>query len=310
MPVTCSSIPTVTPGSSVVNLPLSPPGSVGSIKSGIKYQQSGRLASVSDGNSLSGVRHSRRSSKEPKLPPAQHKCSPDVIDIDESEFEGSDADEYEEEQLDDGDDSGYEDMSEPESSGESESWEEGDDAGIAGNRSDRQWAKKQHKTTRRKKVDARLKVRSPAKAAKPENVHAIKSAKIQHGTSGPTVQTPVKSCSNCSIQASSESREGDSDSTTGRDDTPELPWDLTKVRGPIRFRKIPEGHKPGTWTFSQDGVGRQSVADRSEGDIHFSPGFSGSIPRTAASFSGGLRVEAKIQETSSVLGAGPVVSGT
>ncbi|KAG8762105.1 hypothetical protein FRC11_011129, partial [Ceratobasidium sp. 423] len=217
-----------------------------------------------------------KSSKELKSP-ANHKRSPNVIDIEESEFEGSEVDEYEEEQLDDGDDSGSEDMPEPESGSEFEGWEEDDDAGIAGSHNHGRRVKKQCKTTRRKKVSTGQEVRSPPKAPRPENVHVIKSVKAQHSTSRSRGQTPVKSGSNCSIQVRSESRKGDSDSTTGRDDSPELPWDLTKVRGPIRFRKVPEGHKPGTWTFSQDGVGRQTVADRSEGDIHFSPGFSGSV---------------------------------
>lgn len=48
--------------------------------------------------------------------------------------------------------------------------------------------------------------------------------------------------------------------------------------GAITFRKLPPGHDnmtPATWTYSGDGVARQSAEGRAIGDIHFSPAFSG-----------------------------------
>lgn len=51
-------------------------------------------------------------------------------------------------------------------------------------------------------------------------------------------------------------------------------------KGPIKFRKDPKGEnvgsKPGTWTYAGDGIKRHPADQRAVGDIHFSPGYSGS----------------------------------
>lgn len=45
------------------------------------------------------------------------------------------------------------------------------------------------------------------------------------------------------------------------------------------FRKRPNGEilVPATWTFSKDGVERQSLKGREIGDVHFAPGYSGGM---------------------------------
>ncbi|KAG8713396.1 hypothetical protein FRC11_012300 [Ceratobasidium sp. 423] len=243
-----------------------------------------------------GARQGHRSLKEHKSP-AKRKHSHDVINIEESECNKSGAGDYEEEQIDDGTCSESEYMSEPESGSESEAWEV-DEAELDESIIGRQKVRKGHKVPPATRADA-ADVWSPVKAARLEDTHAIESFKAQHITNRLSGQISAKSNTNSLIQASSESCKGDSDSMTGKDDTPDLPWELTKVWGPIQFRKIPEGHKPGTWTFSQDGVGRQSIEDRSEGDIHFLPGFSGSVV-----------YDYWVQEASSVLGEGTVILGS
>ncbi|KAG8786179.1 hypothetical protein FRC12_016844 [Ceratobasidium sp. 428] len=50
------------------------------------------------------------------------------------------------------------------------------------------------------------------------------------------------------------------------------------TQGLLSFRKRPNSQEvllPGKWTFSNDGVARQSLKDREAGDIHFSPAFAG-----------------------------------
>ncbi|KAG8748749.1 hypothetical protein FRC11_011953, partial [Ceratobasidium sp. 423] len=281
--------PAVTRGSSIVNLPLSTSPRVSrAIQSESEIIQtkgsasashitSPRVAKPIEGGGRSpghDLKQRRRSSKGSQ-PPAKQNSNYDVVDVEEFESEES-GDDYEEEH-DDGIDSGSEDASEPESGCESEDWEEYEVEAYS-DRSARWKGGKHGKAARKKRVDTEKEVGSLTRAARPESAHPFNSTKAQHFSSTPRDHPPFKSGSSRSSQRkSSGSREDDSDSTTGRDDTAEQPWELTKVRGPIRCRKLPEGHKPGTWTFSRDGAGRQSIADRSEGDIHFSPGFSGSV---------------------------------
>ncbi|KAG9076944.1 hypothetical protein FRC06_009200 [Ceratobasidium sp. 370] len=51
-------------------------------------------------------------------------------------------------------------------------------------------------------------------------------------------------------------------------------------QGVLHFRKRPNSQElimSGKWTFSRDGVSRQPLMDRRVGNIHFSPGFSGTV---------------------------------
>ncbi|QRV74467.1 hypothetical protein RhiJN_02481 [Ceratobasidium sp. AG-Ba] len=55
------------------------------------------------------------------------------------------------------------------------------------------------------------------------------------------------------------------------------PWKGSS-QGPLAFRKRPgrtDSVTPGRWSYSSDGVERQSLKNREVGDLHFSPGFSG-----------------------------------
>ncbi|CAE6504130.1 unnamed protein product [Rhizoctonia solani] len=275
----------VTPGSSAVKLPL-PTSSLA-----LSFQPD--IEKIQAVDSLGAPRTSPRSDKPvdrhhspskpsyrtkgPNPPAKPHQSCNEVYVAEsesesepESEPESESSDCYEDEQLEDENYCGHKDVLGPGSS--SESGDEEDR--MKGRQTKGGKDNKRRNTSRAKKTEKEMSGRT-TKISRQASGNASKST-IPSQQARSTGRTPAKQGSSGSIQTWPESHEGDHESTPGNDDTPEQPWELNKTRGPIRFRKVPEGYKPGTWTFSRDGVGRQSVEDRSEGDIHFSPGFSGS----------------------------------
>ncbi|KAG8703898.1 hypothetical protein FRC11_010366 [Ceratobasidium sp. 423] len=224
----CSS-PTVTSGSSIVKLRLSTPHAAQPIQLSTENKQF--VTSVVDVSNASPKRTTpvnetcpppssdlerrRRSSNNSKSP-SKYKHSHKVVNVEE--YESEESDDYEEAQPDGENDSGDKDVSSAESASEYEYSEHESDGNASGACED----KKRLKSPQHKELGMERVVRSQTKT-KPEGTHTTKLSKLERNKS--RNQTPVKPSASNTIQARSESHDRDSDSTTGKDDTPEQPWE-------------------------------------------------------------------------------------